>query len=269
MEKYHIKKYASYIAMMVVFFASTAFAKVSIEPSRVEAKVEPGNSFEQQFVLKNIGDTPTTVMMDWRNRTRDTLIEDWLEIDQELIELQPGEEGTVGCKVTIPEGAVGEYNAWFVMTEGDPQKMYGGVASIAVRTSVPLYITVKGTEKYDFEVKEVTVVNRNSFGLDVKLRNTGNVHIRPTGNIYITNLNTAEEYIMTFNEVHWGIIPDKLHKYLNRMEEGVLLEDGDYKAVIHIESGEAESNIKSWDSEVIFNIKGNVGKVTKGAIESE
>ncbi len=271
MSKLYIKINILYLLAISVLFTGTAFAKISVQPSRIEATVPPGKSFEDSFVVENIGDKPASVTLDWRDRTKDPLIEDWFKIDKESLDLQPGEEGQVRCSISIPEGATGEYNAWFVITEGDTQKPIRGGANIALRTSIPVYVTIKGTERYDFEVNDLSVTNINFFRLTTNILNSGNVHIRPTGSVYIKNLETGVEYNKPFNHILWGIIANQRYDYITWLGEDennkIVLEDGTYSAFIRITAGD-EDNRKEWNTEIEFKIDGAKGEITKGFKDS-
>lgn len=254
------------MAVSCMFLAGVAHAKVSIAPSRVEAKVPPGKGFEDKFVLVNVGDSPSMVSIHWRDRTTNPLKEDWFAVEKDSVTLDPGEETTVGYTVSVPEEATGEYNAWFIVSEGEPIGKAVG-ANLALRMSIPVYVTVKGTEKYGFEVKDIRVTNRNFAMLQTQLRNTGNVHIRPTGSVSIESIDTDTTYSIPFNDVQWGIISQQEHYYITKLPEDALFEDGTYKAVIYIRAGDEES-FEEWNGEVVFEIEGTTGKVIRGFTES-
>ena len=258
--KYKKLLFCGLVLSTIFLVSNCCFAKVSVKPSRVEALVPPEKGFEEKFFIKNIGDEPTEANIHWTDRTNNPLIKDWLVLSANKISLQPGEEKEVTYKVNIPKDASGEYDAWFVVSDTKGPKVQMG-ASIAVRTSIPIYVIVKGTEKYDFEVQTANVWIKPTFSsFNVVLRNTGNVHIRPTGQVKISSLDSSQVYEIPFNEVNWGIIEGQDHEYINKLPDGKILPDGNYKAEFTIKVGTDENN-KEISDEVLFSVKGNVAKV--------
>ena len=142
-------------------------------------------------------------------------------------------------------------------------------ANLALRRSIPIYVTVKGTEKYDFEIKDINVTNKNFAMLKIKMVNRGNVHIRPTGSIYIEALGAEQKYDLKFNDIKWGIIANQAHEYITKLPDDPddptdqRFKDGTYKAYINIMAGD-KKNRKEWSGEILFKIKGDSGEIIRG-----
>jgi len=254
--KYKKLLFSGLVLFVAVLSCNCCFAKVSVRPSRVEALVPASKGFEEKFFIKNIGDQPTKVNIHWTDRTKNPLIKDWLVLPDKQISIQPGEEKEVAYKVNIPKDAAGEYNAWFVVSDAKGPEIKMG-ASIAVRTSIPIYIIVKGTEKYDFEIQNFNAWIKPSFSsFNIILRNTGNVHIRPTGKVKISALDSTQVYEMPFNEVGWGIIEGQNHEYVTKLPDEKILPDGKYKAEFTVKAG-TDNKFKEISDEVLFTVNKN------------
>ena len=253
------------LSVCVIFQANCVFAKYLLSPSRVEAKVPPGKGFEEKFEFTNSSDELVKVRINVTDRTINPVVSDWLKPEKNIVEIKPHTTEIVTYTVSIPEGASGEYNAWFVTEEisGD-NLIEKSMASFAVRMSVPIYVMVKGTEKYDFDIKSVAInLNKKPAEINLMVKNTGNVHIRPTGKIIITGVGSPQKFALKFNEIKWGIIPDEQTEYPTKFNEEDKLADGTYKAQITIQAGD-EENMKRFEDEIVFEVKGNNVNITQG-----
>ncbi len=251
------------IGACIMLTGNDALAKFMVSPSRVEAKVPPGKSFEEKFTFSNPEEKPIQVRVMFSDRTKNPVTEDWLKLAQETIEIAPKEIVEIPYTVTIPEGAIGEYNAWIVSEEITPEETSNSMASFALRMSVPVYVMVRGTEQYDFDVKNISIKNKQPAEFNLFLHNTGNVHIRPTGSIVITGVDSPKKYALKFNEINWGIIPNETTEYITRFEDNQQLSDGIYKAEIKIQAGD-DDNKKELQKEVVFEVHGASGTITEG-----
>ena len=251
------------VGACLILQANAVFAKYLLSPSRIEAKVPPGKSFEEKFEFKNPTDEIVRVKIHWADRTIKPLVSDWLKLSEEYVEIAPKATEIINYTVSIPENASGEYNAW-VVTEETKDQITQGMATFAVRMSVPVYVMVKGTEKYDFDIKKIVIKNnKKPVEMNFMLHNIGNVHIRPTGKIIITGIDSPKKYALKFNEIKWGIIPDQQTEYITKFNEEDELTDGKYKAQINIQAGD-EGNMKEWEKEIVFEVKGIKVTITEG-----
>lgn len=251
-----------FIGACLILQANSVFAKFLLSPSRVEAKVPPGKSFEEKFEFSNPSDEPVKVKVFWTDRTKNPVVSDWLKISKDIVELAPESSEIITYTVSIPENASGEYNAWFVTQEVSAVTTQG-MATFAVRMSVPIYVMVKGTEKYDFDIKKIQINNKKTAEIILNVRNTGNVHIRPVGSIIITGVGSPQKYALKFNEIKWGVIPNQSTDYTTKFKEDKKLADGKYKAKINIHAGD-EGNMKQWQKEIVFEVKGINTTIIKG-----
>lgn len=250
------------VTAYVLLTGDDARAKFVVSPTRVEAKVPPGKSFEEKFEFTNPGSEPLTVKVHWSDRTKDPLTADWLKLSQNSVEVAPRSTAVVTYTVSIPEGATGEYNAWIVSEQAGGEES-NSMASFALRMSVPVYVMVRGTETYDFNIRDISIKNKQPAEINFMLHNTGNVHIRPTGSIIITGVDSPKKYALKFNEINWGVIPNESTEYITRFDDEQQLSDGTYKAQINIQAG-AENNMKEWQQEIVFEIKGASGTIIQG-----
>lgn len=253
--------------LAIATLAASAQAAVSISPSRVEAKVPPGEGFEEKFILKNMSDEPVGVNIQWSNRTPNVIDPEWLKIETDKIMLAPNEVKNVAYTVRIPEGASGEYNAWFSISEDKSAGTVMG-ADIALRTSIPIYVAVRGTEQFSFTVDTLIIRNKNAGSISLNLRNTGNVHIRPRGVVRLAHKENGIAVDIPFNDGEWGIIAGQSHEYVTKLPDDMSFENGTYTAAISIQAG-YDDKVYEFSQTIEFSINGQTCEITRGLPETE
>lgn len=262
------KKILQITMLATSLLATTAQAAVSIAPSRVEAIVPPGKGFEEKFIVTNTSAEPVVVLVQWSDRSVNALDPNWLQIETDSITLAPNETKNINYTVSIPEGASGEYNAWFSIAEDKSAGTVMG-ANIALRTSIPIYVAVRGTEKFKFSVDDIAVRNNDNATLMLRLKNTGNVHIRPSGTIKVSNTASGKSFDVPFNDEQWGIVANRSHDYVTTISsDETPLPDGGYTAQINIQAG-YEDNIYEFAQNIEFTVDQNTCELIKGLSETE
>ncbi len=248
----------------VLAISVSVCASVSVNPSRVEGKMPPGQTYKNKFTIKNPDKTKAIVNIEWNDRTIDPLTKDWLKLSTTTLEVGPEETVDLTYEINIPDNSSGEYNAWVSFT-GKPVASLMG-AAIALRVSIPIYVAVSGTEQYDYEISSVKITNSKKTEFKFKLKNTGNVHIRPTGTLSITSIDrNNENYTLPFNDIKWGIIPRESTDYPCKFKDPQTLLDGKYKAVLTISAGNNHQSRKMV-KEFTFQIVGAKGNVQEEGI---
>lgn len=209
--------------LMLLYFLSALFCTLisqetawcfNVSPGRIEIAVEPSQVYRDTLVVKNTDTTPLVITVrveDWHAAVqgveKDTSARfDWLTIHPLQLELEKGETREIDFSVTVPKGARGELNA-MIFVEGRPKSVQEGSITINTSMGVPIYVAVKGTERFAAEVEDLQVVDMSPVRLLVKIRNSGNVHIRPTGTIDIKD-GTKDIMTLPLNEYNYPILPD-------------------------------------------------------------
>ncbi|RJP56859.1 MAG: hypothetical protein C4541_11275 [Candidatus Auribacter fodinae] len=251
------------ISCLCLLAAQAVQANIGVLPSRIEGKIPPTKSYENVFTITNKAPVESKVKIMWRDRSINPVSSDWFSLAQEEVTLPAGGSVEVGYKINVPEGSSGEYNAWVIFT-GEPIGNIMG-ANLSIRISIPVYISVRGTEKFDFDLKRITISNKENTEFKTLLHNTGNVHMRPTGTITIISEDNKTKYNMPFNAVEWAIIPNERGNYVSKFDEPTTLPDGLYSAKIHIIAEDEDQN----KHEEIHNVNFKVTGITAEILETE
>jgi len=245
------------VAFGLMVFVNYAIAGVSIQPYRVEGKIPPGKSYEGFFTMYNTAKKQTKVSITWVDKTLKPLKKDWLVFPRETVKIPGGKSIKLVYKINIPEGAAGEYNARVIFEETTS----GAMASLAMKYNFPIYIAVAGTEKYDYSIKNIEIINKDQMNFKITTKNSGNVHIRPAGNIEVVNKTDKSQYTIPFNPTKYGIIPEEEYVYECKLQK-IKLTDGKYKGKITLEAGE-EGSIKKVTENFEFVVAGQTVTVIK------
>lgn len=220
------------IMSAVFFFISCGSAYCfNVSPARIEISVAASKSYEQILTVKNTDKATMNMKLwieDWHKAVEGVKEEKaaefrWLEITPLEFELGAGEAKQVSLKVDVPKKAKGEFNA-MIFIEGRPKVAQEGAVTINTSIGIPIYVMVKGTERFKAEVEDLTVTKNTPLEMAIKIKNTGNVHIRPQGVITIKNKKGKELFNVPLNEYNYPVLPDSSRtleiKSNNRLENG-------------------------------------------------
>lgn len=169
----------------------------------------------------------------------------WLKISPLQFELKEDMSQRVSLKIEVPRGAKGEFNA-MIFIEGKPKEVAKGPISINTSIGIPVYVAVNGTQEFKAGVEDLQVMASDPLKLTVKIKNSGNVHIRPEGTIEIRNADLRGSgadkrgFVVPLNEYNYPILPNSSRTLEIRSNKR--LERGEY--VADIEMGYADKKYK-------------------------
>jgi len=201
------------LILLVLFFGGlilvrAIFAQVSIgiSPLVFEITGNPRDVIENQVKVYNPSDNDVGIKMTVEDiaptgelgevvvepaETETYSIAKWVKTEPEELLLKPKEEKWVKFTISIPENAEpgGHYGA---VIAGSTQVVGPSVsgAAIAPRVGALVLVTVPGEMKENLLVKDFTAPEYSEYGpinFEIKFENKGTVHVKPTGQIVITN----------------------------------------------------------------------------------
>ena len=163
------------------------------------------------FTAKDESGTPSFDLT-----AKSTDLPSWITISAGPFTINPNEKKEIPFAVTVPMDAEpgGHYAGIFVGSQSDAQPTGTQVSIRAL--SGPLMIlrvTGKVTEAasiLEFGVQGGTTMNRLPTTLFTRIHNTGNVHVRPTGTISVSNMFGSKTASMTFNDRGGAVLPQSI-----------------------------------------------------------
>lgn len=173
------------LILFLLLTFSNAFAGLIINPARSEVIIEKNSAHDSSYTVTNGFDKPVKVeisIKNWNNsrENRDIPVNSWLFVPYSCVYLEPGEAKKIDY--TVKSGNLsGSLSAMISFTVKSPD--YEG---INLMTSVPVYMTIDGTQNISFDIEKIEVKKENNnIAVNFTVKNEGNVHLRLNGGMKI------------------------------------------------------------------------------------
>lgn len=209
-----------------------AQAGVSISPALIEETLDPGFSKEYTIDIVNLRNIEQTFYITTRNisdvraggvpvfareNAEITGLElaDWIQLSETEITLQEGESRSISFVMNVPDEASPGSHFGGVFFSVEAPEMQNSGAGVGYQVANIISIRVSGdinesagirqfsTDKFLYGTQDVT--------FNVRIENTGNVLIRPSGPLEIFNMLGQKVDTVTFNEEQAGVFPKVLN----------------------------------------------------------
>lgn len=244
------------LGLFFVLHKSPAFSQntqnfdVTVSPVFFDLSANPGQTITEKIRIRNNTSSPLPLKVSVKRLAGDeagdlTLNEqngdkslDWISFSNKSFNAPALEWTDVPFAIQIPNSA--SYGYYFAVTfEHDVTSSVGQGAALTGASAVPILLNVrKDGAKAQAKIVEFKVGNFvNEYlpiDFNVKVENIGNVHIRPHGNIFITDDSGKDIAILDVNQNLANIIPDTKRGFESLWADGFLvredvIEDGQVK----------------------------------------
>ena len=192
----------TFIVASLLGLVSPVQAITTVTPV-IEIDIDPGTTETTQIQLYNETAEPLALVgtveafsstgedgqIQPRPATSNDVVLSWIAFTQDTIVIQPGQIVSVPFSVTVPDQTTpgGYYAVLFWGT----QPTADGQLQITARIGSLVFIRVTGPVVEQLEVLEFLASRSLSFELPVtftsRVSNTGNVHVKPVGELMVTN----------------------------------------------------------------------------------
>jgi hypothetical protein len=273
------KRVLSFVATLVLagsFIAGIATAQDSgngfqISPVRVELTIAPGGSEKTTITASNPTSQPINaevVVNDFEAATDETgqprvIFETdksapgnsfkSLVGDLGTVDIPAGDKVEIPVTVTVPEGASpgGYYGAIRLEPTAESDKNINLSASVGTL----FLVTVPGDLQEALELVEFTTAKDDSTGriffsgsgiqVVTRLKNTGNIHVKPFGRIQVSDSkgNIVEQYEFNNTEPKANVLPNSTRKFTDTLNNNYSL--GKYTVTANLGYGSAGNLITS------------------------
>jgi len=242
-----MKKWFSLILLTVFVLGKDAVLAADnglslvVSPLPISLMAEPGSTVSAQLKIKNGSDHPETLEMGlmkfsaYGDEGKPRLIDreagddyfDWITFSENDFILNPNEWKTVTATITVPPtAAFGYYYA--VTFSRKNEQIEGGPRSTkvigATATLILLEVRVPNARR-EVEVLQFSTPQKIYEFLPVKftvkLKNKGNVHVAPRGNIFIERWGEEKEVaILDINGLKGNVLPDSNRIFESEWTDG-------------------------------------------------
>lgn len=214
---------------------------LTVSPVFINLLTEPGKETSSRIKItnnSNITETLGTQLVKFKASETGTqpTIEDvdkndefakWISFSEETFSLAPNETKTITVTITPPESAALGYYYAVVFQRVKEEKVGNTGALVSGAPAVSILLEVK-SPKAKREIQIVDAVTDKLFyeylptDIKVTVKNTGNIHIIPVGNIFIDWGRKKDASILTFNEGRGNILPNTERTYTTTWKDGMI-----------------------------------------------
>jgi hypothetical protein len=220
--------------LIALFFTHTAVyaqtAGMSLTPSLIEEAIEPGETVTTAISVRNLSEQEETYFLFARDiegvadNGRPIFVADdflptefnlsqWITVTQVEVTLDPGEEVTIPVAITVPENAPpgGHFAGIFGSLEPPASEVLGVGAGVGYRVGNIINVRVAGDIVEEAAIRTFQtsqlVYGEKDVTFTARIENSGNVLVRPTGPLSVTNMlgDTVAELVL--NDTQAGVFP--------------------------------------------------------------
>lgn len=221
----------SFLAVNIVNAQTTL--SVGVSPTSEKITLNPGDEYPGEIVFWNLSSTATTYKISVSGFTQVenmpgtavilTKEEDskslysassWITLEKDEVELVPNKNIKIKYTIKVPLDATeGEYNTEIYLLSKEEDTDSGGTYTSAILGSgVPILIKIgdeyiESAELLSF-VSDKKIYEYPDVIFSTKIKNLGNTHISPIGEISITNIFGQEVDRISFNESSQSLLRD-------------------------------------------------------------
>ncbi|MHB8143881.1 MAG: hypothetical protein ACYDGX_09550 [Thermoleophilia bacterium] len=230
-----------------------------ISPTKVELNLNPGENATRDITLANRTSSVKDVQFSVedfegsQDPSQDTIFlgdkdgpfsaRHWMDPEVSSITLQPGESIDFNVKINVPRDAEpgGHYAVLFASAKNDASQSQSGTVNLTERMGTLFLISVAGNVNEQGTLNAPEVPSFTEYGpinVGIVFNNQGNIHVKPHGKIYISNLlgQTVAELDVPPAEIpEWVVLPASSRRINIPWNSGFLF--GRYTVRAEIEYG--------------------------------
>lgn len=241
---------AFFIFLSLTFFLATSNAQendqalnLTVSPPVIELVAKPGEQVIERFRVRNNNSQPVVLQIEARRLISDPtegspIPENeaqgeelkWVTFDRPEFTANPLEWQDITFTIDVPEDAAyGYYYVFRISPKEGAQLQTTGAAVQGELLVVTLLNVLKEgalstTELVSFGA-ENAINEHLPVKFNVKLKNTGNIHVKPRGNIFITRGGGKEIGILEVNPGVGSILPGGTREFEALWNDGFMVEE--------------------------------------------
>lgn len=231
------------LLILIAFCTKPAHAQgnlsIGVAPTSKVIQIKPGETYSDDVVFWNLSDDADTYniyirgfkQIDNQPGTAIVLTEEedsedlysassWVKTEQQEVKLEPNKNTKIHYSVTVPKDATnGEYTADIflvskTLAEGSGARTFANLAS-----GMPILIKIGDEFVENAELLRFTTENNVYEKVNVdfytKIKNLGDTHITPSGEIVIQNIFNQEVARIPFNSNKQSLLRDNIGNYVD------------------------------------------------------
>jgi len=242
------------VTVSPIYFDYTNTSGETIK-DKIRIRNNTSTSLDLKFNIGKLGPTEETGSITILDPQPEDSYIQWLKFDSSTISARPQEWTDIPFTITIPEDAAFGYYWAVSLEQTNSPDLNNNTAKVSGAAAIPILLNVKKegakTQASIVEFKAKNFINQFlPVQFETKIKNTGNVHIRPRGNIFISGQGAKDIAILEVNEGSGSILPNLTRLFEASWMDGFIvnepvLEDGEVKLD---DKGKPKTELKiHWD----------------------
>ncbi|MCX6743276.1 MAG: hypothetical protein NT116_03485 [Candidatus Parcubacteria bacterium] len=222
------------IFMLMAILMPFAGYAITVSPPIIEIDAKKGDIINQVLKVKNEGTENAVYYLSSQKfiaanesgapefvegAAEEVDLASWIKFGVTSITIPAGQTVELPFSIVVPQfaGPGGHYAAIFLSTV--PPEAQAGASQVAVASRVGALVLVKiaGEIKESAELAEFNTTAESYASLpadfNIRVKNSGNVHLKPSGSILIKNMFGSVAGKITVNETGGNILPDQIRKF--------------------------------------------------------
>lgn len=217
---------------------------LTVSPPVIELNAKPGDKITERFRLRNNQSTPINLGIDVKKLssdstsgepipaepTKDDDFISWLTVDPSSVTVLPKEWTDVNFEIKIPENAA--YGYYYVLrihpAQNEAVKGSGATVQGQVLVVVLLNVVKEGAKAKAGLVSftpSIIVSEYVPVTFTAKVSNTGNVHVKPAGNIFIRSFHQKDIAILDINAGRQTVLPGGTRTFTSTWDDGFIVRE--------------------------------------------
>lgn len=238
------------IAIFTLLFTKPTFAaslSLGTAPTSEKLQLSPGQKYNGELVIWNLSEKaityqivirgfrqienqPGTAVILTENQESKSLYTatSWLTTNIQNIELVPNKNEKIYYEINVPKDATkGEYSVMISFISENEAKLSGTGAVTTLSSGMPILIKigtefVENAELLDFSTDK-NFYEYPKITFNTRVKNLGDTHITPVGEIVLTNMFHQEITRLPFNPNNQSILRDNTGDYETNWNLGTFL----------------------------------------------
>ncbi|MCX6746075.1 MAG: hypothetical protein NTX00_03605 [Candidatus Parcubacteria bacterium] len=226
------KIFALVIALLAVgLLIPMASSAVTVSPPIIELDAAKGDVVNQSIKVRNESAVAVTYYLSAERFVaggeagqpaftgEDVDLATWIKFPFQSITVPAGATVEVPFSIIVPNyaGPGGHYAAIFLSTAPPEAAKAGSQVSIASRIGTLVLVKIAGEINESAQVAEFSTTMKIFKSLpadfNIRVKNDGNVHLKPMGTIIIKNMWGAVAGKVAVNETGGNVLPDQIRKF--------------------------------------------------------
>ncbi len=214
-----------FIPLVSTFAQQSPNYDVTVSPVFFDLSANPGSTVSDKIRVRNNTSNPLSIKLEVKKLTGDDngdlVIKDenddnslsWIKFKEKTFVAKPLEWTDVPFSIEVPKTAAYGYYFAVNFTQENNDKLNQVGTKITGAAAVPILLNVrKNGAKFEGNVKSFTATKGFYEYLPVSLttvfQNTGNVHVKPRGNIFIRDFLGRQVAILDVNSTQGTVLPN-------------------------------------------------------------